>query len=92
MHIKTLFPFSADTRMEMFEITLMKFHRQQSSPHAPGVIEHCCVIEGEIELETGNSSHLLKKGESLKFHADQPHSYRAKTDTAVFHNIICYPA
>ncbi|AMO54505.1 helix-turn-helix domain-containing protein [Endozoicomonas montiporae] len=92
MQVKTLFPYSNDTHMEMFEITLTKFHHQLSSPHAIGVIEHCCVIEGTIELQVGNAVHRLEKGDSFKFHADQEHSYKAVTETAVFHNIVCYPS
>ena len=91
MQVKTLFPFSDDTRMEMFEITLLNFHQQHSSPHATGVIEHVCVIDGQVEFSAGDQSWVLEKGEGVRFYADQSHGYQALTETATFHNIVCYP-
>jgi len=37
-----------------------------------------------------NAWHELQAGQSLRFFADQPHTYKARSDYTVFHNIICY--
>lgn len=91
MHVKTQFPFTAETGLEVFEITLENYHQQESSAHEHGVIEHILVISGELELYIDNQWHQLSAGESQRFYADQPHAYRAKTEQVIFHDIISYP-
>lgn len=91
MKIKTLFPYSEDTSIEVFEITLSDYHEQMSSPHSVGVIEHVHVIRGEISIYFDNKWHSLKTGESLRFFSDQHHGYRSVSETSVFHNIVSYP-
>ena len=91
MQIQTVFPYSSDTRMEVFEITLCCDHEQQSSPHQPGVIEHVIVQEGTLEFYFDGIWHALEQGEKTRFFADQPHAYRGVGAKAVFQNIIIYP-
>lgn len=90
MQIHTIFPYSSDTRMEVFEITLCDNHEQQSSPHQLGVIEHVIVVEGTLEFYFDGTWHTLVVGEKTRFYADQPHAYRVMGDRGVFHNIINY--
>lgn len=92
MQIHTIFPYSSDTRMEMFEITLCDNHEQQSSPHQIGVIEHVVVQHGTLEFYFDGSWHTLAVGDRTRFFADQPHAYRVVGEQAVFHNIIIYPS
>ncbi|HEY5715335.1 MAG TPA: XRE family transcriptional regulator [Psychromonas sp.] len=91
MRIKTLFPFKPDAGLEMFEITLSAYHRQMSSPHGAGVIEHIHVLQGELSLYFDGQWHSVKKGESRRFFADQAHGYQAISATVIFQNIVCYP-
>jgi transcriptional regulator with XRE-family HTH domain len=91
MKIKTLFPFSSDVSFEMFEITLTDHHEQLSSPHSQGIIEHVHVLEGQLALYFDGVWHSFNKGESTRIFTDQPHGYKAVSETAVFQNIICYP-
>ncbi len=92
MKVKAIFPYSADTRIEVMEVCLLNFHEQQSDPHAPGVIEHVYVTEGALSLHVDGAWHDLKCGGSLRFHADQPHVYKSTAQTTRFQNIICYQA
>jgi len=92
MQVQTIFPYSSDTRMEVFEITLHCDHEQQSSPHQPGVIEHVIVQDGTVELYFDGTLHTLTQGEKVRFFADQPHAYRVVGAKAVFQNIIIYPS
>lgn len=91
MLVNTLFPYTSDTNMEMFEITLAQHHCQLSSPHSVGVIEHIIVLEGNLEVFFEDKWHAVAQGESLRFYSDQPHGYKAVTERAVFQNIVCYP-
>ena len=90
MHIEVVFPYSADTGMEMFEVTLTNGHHQRSPAHGPGMVEHVVMLKGAAELFFEGTWHRLDQGEAVRFHADVEHEYRALTDPAVFQNIICY--
>ena len=91
MKVRTLFAFQADTGMEMFEICLLNGHKQDSSPHGMGVIEHVLVLTGKMRVFFDKQWHELQAGESLRFFADQAHAYEALGEEVVFQNIICYP-
>ncbi len=91
MQVNTLFPFQADAGFEMFEITLLNFHHQISTPHSIGVIEHIHVVRGELNMFCDGQWHPLKPGETLRFHADQEHEYKALTESVVFQSIVTYP-
>lgn len=92
MKVKTLFPFKPDSGMEMFEISLIDKHKQMSTAHSVGVIEHIHVLEGELNLFFDNEWHALKVGDSVRFFADQPHGYEGLSDKTVFQDVICYPS
>jgi XRE family transcriptional regulator, regulator of sulfur utilization len=54
------------------------FHAQpkgvlESSPHPPGTIEHLYLVNGELDVTTGDETRTLKAGEALRFRADVPH-------------------
>jgi len=44
-----------------------------SQPHQPGTIEHLYVLEGTLEVISGEEKAIVKKGESLRFRGDEPH-------------------
>lgn len=90
MQVKTLFPFCADTSIEVFEITLMKHHEQLSDPHGIGVVEYVQVLQGAMQVLVGQNWQTLAAGEGLRFHSDQYHGYRALDELVVFHNVVCY--
>lgn len=91
MKVTTLFPFQEDTRIEMFKITLTNYHQQMSTPHSCGVIEHIHVLTGNLQVYFDKEWHHLAQGESIRFHSDQEHGYKAVNATAVFQNIVYYP-
>ncbi|EJK2106732.1 transcriptional regulator, HTH_3 family [Vibrio cholerae] len=91
MKVHTLFPYAADTGLEIFEITLLDHHQQMSSPHALGVIEYIYVLEGVMKVFFDEQWHELQQGEHIRFFSDQPHGYAAVTEKAVFQNIVAYP-
>nr|WP_319553929.1 XRE family transcriptional regulator [uncultured Vibrio sp.] len=91
MKVNTLFPYKADSGLEMFEITLTGHHRQMSSPHGVGIIEHIHVLKGEMNVYFNDEWHHLATGDSIRFFSDQPHGYEAATETTTFQNIVCYP-
>ena len=89
--VKTLFAFSDETRIEIFEITLSNWHEQLSTAHAKGVIEHLHVLEGHLSVLTGDQWQALKPGESVKFAADKDHGYKDLAGFTRYMACIYYP-
>jgi len=98
IHIVTLFPYDALTKLEVFQITLDPQRAHISAPHNAGVVEHIIAVDGSMEYFLALTAdgitqqwHTLKQGESVKFNANQAHGYRNVTDKPVtIHNIISY--
>lgn len=92
IQVMPLFSFDEALHFEVFVIDLLAGCEHLSPPHDDGVIEHIIVVEGQMEVLTNGKWHLLKKGEGLKFKANQPHGYRnRKAKKASFHDMIHYP-
>jgi len=77
----------------MFLIKLLPDCEHLSPPHESGVIEHVIVVDGTIDLLVNDVWQTLRKGEGLRFNANQTHCYRNPTSKiASFHNVIHYPS
>jgi transcriptional regulator with XRE-family HTH domain len=91
IRVMPIFPFDNEFLFEVFIIELLPGCEHLSPPHQPGVVEHIIVVEGAMEVLVNNVWRLLKKGEGLRFNANQAHGYRNITPILVcFHNIIHY--
>jgi transcriptional regulator with XRE-family HTH domain len=90
--VLSLFPFDKELNFEIFIIELLPRSEHLSPPHKHGVIEHVIAVEGEVDVFVDGTWQRLKKGEGLRFNANQPHGYRNLTSSlACIHNIIHYP-
>lgn len=91
MRLYPLFPFDPIRGFEIFTIELEPGCRHQSEPHNAGVEEYILVTEGQIEISLFERKFALKKGNAMRFMANQPHGYRNPgAGLAVFQNIIHY--
>jgi len=59
--------------IEWYELKLLPGGELPSDPHATRTMEHLTVLEGEVELVTGEESGIVKKGETARYRADKPH-------------------
>lgn len=92
IQVLPLFLYDEEIRCEIFLIVLLPGCEHISSPHKPGVIEHVLVAEGCVEVFVDGFWKSLKKGEGLRFCADQPHGYRnLSNQNSIIHDIIHYP-
>lgn len=92
IRIMPLFPFDNELNFELFNIELLPGCEHLSPPHEHGVIEHVIVVDGAMELLVNGIWKSLRKGEGIRFNANQPHGYRNTTlGIASFHDIIHYP-
>lgn len=90
--VMPIFPFDKQLNFEIFIIELLPSCEHLSPPHQKGVIEHVLVAEGKMEVLVDGVWQALKKGEGLRFKANQPHGYRnLSAKIACIHDIIHYP-
>ena len=91
MQVVTLFPYSPDTRFEVFEITLTNHHVQYSTAHQIGVTEHLHVQAGELRVLQNDEWVSVPAGEQFILRADTSHAYQDVTGQTRFIDIIHYP-
>ncbi|MGR3616287.1 MAG: helix-turn-helix domain-containing protein [Paracoccaceae bacterium] len=53
-----------------------------SHPHTRGAVEHLTVLEGTIQLRSGNADQTLRAGDTARYAADVPHSICADAGPA----------
>lgn len=51
-----------------------------SSPHPIGSIENLTLLSGELDVQVEGERWTVKAGETLRYHADRPHSIHNKSD------------
>ncbi len=92
MLVAPLYPHDPKVPFEYLELVFPSGYERPSEAHRPGVIEFITVLDGEMEILSEGEWHLIKKGQSIRFHADLPHGYRNLSDKDVTAlNVIYYP-
>ncbi|EKU54961.1 MULTISPECIES: helix-turn-helix domain-containing protein [Acinetobacter] len=92
MRVSPLIAFDEQLRMDVLKIELLPGASSESSPHEAGVIEHIIVFAGVLQLQLEGINHTVAAGESIRFHADIPHTYaNTGEQSVIMHNIIHYP-
>ncbi len=90
--MRSIFPYDPILKVETFLNELLPGREHLSPPHQKGMVEDVMVIEGEMEVLLNGQWKLLKKDESLRFPADQPHGYRNQGSAiARLHDIMHHP-
>ena len=85
------FPFQEDTQFESYMIEIKPNGSLEAQPHMMGTEEFITVFAGTVEIVAGNEAFSISAGDSLRFRADVPHTYKNKgADTANLHMIIHY--
>jgi transcriptional regulator with XRE-family HTH domain len=74
---RALFPFSAERKVEFYELRIAPHHRENAEAHAPGTRENLVLVHGAVEISVqGSRPVALSQGDALVFDADVPHAYR----------------
>lgn len=91
MKLYPIFPFDVNKGFEIFTIELEPECNHISPPHNDGVEEYIIVTEGKIEIDINDKKFLLEKGNSIRFMANTPHTYKnVNQNISIFQNIIFY--
>jgi transcriptional regulator with XRE-family HTH domain len=72
--IRTLSPLNLEKDVEFYELRLPVNGALRSQPHVDGTREFLTVEEGAVDLQSGNSTEILGKGDSATYRADVVHA------------------
>ena len=84
--IRTLSPLNLEKDVEFYEVTLHPQSTLESAAHFQGTREFLTVQSGSIEVQSGDVSVVLGKGDSVQYAADVDHSIKniGKRDAVLF--------
>jgi XRE family transcriptional regulator, regulator of sulfur utilization len=74
--LKVLTPPQMVDELEQYWLTFEPKGALVSDPHFAGTEEILTVLEGSVEIKTGEKVALLNKGDCVRYHADMSHSIR----------------
>ena len=60
----------------------------KSSPHPQGSVENLTILGGELEVSVGGETWSAATGETLRYHADRPHSIRNRGETSAHATMV----
>lgn len=84
-----IFPGDETQRFSVYYIDVDPGITWKSDMHMRGTVEFITVFSGLLELEIGEKSFKLAPGESIRFKADVPHTYKSVgKEHLIFHNIL----
>ncbi|WP_042349788.1 helix-turn-helix domain-containing protein [Bacillus massiliigorillae] len=87
------FPFQDDKRFEIYSIEMDKDGYLSAEAHRDGTEEYITVFDGELTIIVNEIEYTIKNGDSIRFKADRPHSYRNSGNTVTRLSMtIYYPA
>ncbi|WP_159975285.1 helix-turn-helix domain-containing protein [Roseobacter cerasinus] len=82
--IRILSPPEEAGRHEVYELVIAEGGQLDSQPHARGAREHLTVIEGALEVMSGDQRQALQAGDTARYAADVPHRIAAQGDVRAF--------
>ena len=86
----SIFPDDENRRFAVYYLELEEGSYWESEPHLKGTTEF--ITEGGIVIRVDGQTFPVEKGESIRFRADNPHSYRnTGAGKAVLHMILYNP-
>jgi len=74
--IQILSPLELVETLELYWITLESGAALDSTPHVSHTEEFATVLKGRVEIESSGRSATLRKGDTLRYHADCDHHIR----------------
>lgn len=84
------FPFDSSKKFEIFYMQLNPGCVHTSDRHHGSVEEYLLVCDGEATLSIYSERYTLKKGDSMKFQANQSHTYANHTNESTSCYLLIY--
>lgn len=87
-----LFPFQTEKHFETYRIEILPGGSLEAQPHMAGIEEYITVFGGTVEITVDGDSFVLNDGDSLRFRADLPHTYRNPGEETTWLSMLIYYA
>lgn len=87
-----VFAFDEQRLFETYRIVIAPQGSLAAQPHLVGSEEYITVFEGNVEIVVADKTFQLRIGDSIRFKADQFHSYRNIGDRDVLLSMLIYYA
>lgn len=71
-----IFAFNEKKQFEIYRIVIEENGFLAAAPHLPGSEEYITIFSGEAEISVSDQTFRLSKGDSIRFYADAPHTYK----------------
>ncbi|HEY5584598.1 MAG TPA: XRE family transcriptional regulator [Ruminiclostridium sp.] len=71
-----VFPFDSTRRFEMYSLEIDESGYLSSEAHPEGTQEFITIFFGEVTISIGSEYFVVKTGNSIRFKADCPHTYK----------------
>ncbi|MGL4605886.1 MAG: helix-turn-helix domain-containing protein [Eubacteriaceae bacterium] len=87
-----IFHFNEQRSFETYQVLIFPDGGLQAEPHLSGTEEYITVFAGCIKIEANSKTFHLNEGDSIRFIADTPHSYKnLGTVVAKLSMLLYYP-
>lgn len=84
------FNFEDQKPFEMYSVEMEPSASLESNPHNSGAIECITVFSGTLCLTVNDKEYIIQTGDSIKFKADNPHSYSNPSNELTRLSMIIY--
>lgn len=78
VQIRILSPAEAAGEHEVYDLRFETGGKLVSEPHGPGCREHLTVLEGKVQVVSGDDRQQLGVGDTARYFADRPHQIEAE--------------
>jgi len=84
------FPFEDDRRFEVYSVEVEKGGFLSADSHREGTEEFLTIYDGELTVRVNDLEYTVKKGDSIRFKADRPHTYHNSGETLTRLSMVLY--
>ncbi|SMQ78164.1 transcriptional regulator, XRE family with cupin sensor [Bacillus sp. OV166] len=84
------FPFEDDRRFEVYSVEIEKGGFLSADSHREGTEEFLTIYDGELTIRVNDVEYTVKKGDSIRFKADRPHTYHNSGETLTRLSMVLY--
>ena len=84
------FPFEDDRRFEVYSVEIEKGGFLSADSHREGTEEFLTIYDGELTVRVNDVEYTVKKGDSIRFKADRPHTYHNSGETLTRLSMVLY--
>lgn len=84
------FPYENGRTFEIYKVEIERGGYLNAEPHRKGTCEFITVFDGEITIRVDDEEFTVKKGDSIRFKADKPHTYHNSGNELTTVSLVIY--